>query len=265
MKILVIGLACVLLALALNNAAGLATFVDSTSIIFIFIPTMAAFVAVGFKRQGVFIAKGSIIQVAIVGMLIGYIGILQNMSDPEALGPALAISLLVVLYAIIVLGICHLLSVNFEKTSDDAAPPWRYGATGLWIAVCLLAMDGAAGVEAFADTTSALILVALISAIVAIAPSAWSRQLAKYLPTAGFIGVLVGCIGVLQNMQEPKAIGPAIAISLLTLTYCNIVSVSLKLALPNAPADEDMNSLTYLGFVLVFLIFTTAVLSLSFL
>ena len=54
MKILVIGLACVLLALALNNAAGLATFVDPTSIIFIFIPTMAAFVAVGFKRQGVF-------------------------------------------------------------------------------------------------------------------------------------------------------------------------------------------------------------------
>jgi hypothetical protein len=41
---------------------------------------MAAFVAVGFKRQGVFIAKGSIIQVAIVGMLIGYIGILQNMT-----------------------------------------------------------------------------------------------------------------------------------------------------------------------------------------
>ncbi len=258
MKILVVALACVLLALALNNAAGLATFVDSTSIIFIFIPTMAAFVAVGFKRQGVFIAKGSIIQVAIVDMLIGSISLLQNMSDPEALGPAFAISFLVVLYAMIVLGICHLLSENFEKTSDDASPPWRYGATGLWLAVCVLAMDGAAGVEAFVDTTSVLILVALISAIVAIAPSAWARQLAKYLPTAGFIGVLVGCIGVLQNMQEPKAIGPAMAISLLTLMYCNIISVSLKLALPNAHADEDMK-FTYLGFVLLFLIFATAV------
>ncbi len=97
------------------------------------------------------------------------------------------------------------------------------------------------------------------------APSTWAKQLAKYLPTAGFIGVLVGTIGVLQSIQEPKAIGPAMAISLLTLTYCNIVSVTLKLALPNAHADEDMNSFTYLGFVLLFVIFITAVLLLSFL
>jgi hypothetical protein len=41
-------------------------------------------------------------------------------------------------------------------------------------------------------------------------------------------------------MQEPKAIGPAMAISLLTLIYCNIVPVTLKLALPNAQCGASI-------------------------
>ena len=38
-------------------------------------------------------------------------------------------------------------------------------------------------------------------------------------PAMGMIGTLVGLVGMLQNMSDPKAIGPAMAVALLTTLY----------------------------------------------
>ena len=102
MKVFSLVLALAILCVALNFAAGLSLFVDLTSMAFIAIPVFAAFVAQGFKIQGIQVVRDIAIQVAIVGMLIGLVGILQNMSDPQALGPAYAIMFLVVFYGFIV-------------------------------------------------------------------------------------------------------------------------------------------------------------------
>ena len=76
MKIVGLVTAMIAMCIALNFATGLSGFVDLTSIAFIAIPVFAAFVAVGFKKQGVLVVQNTAIQVAIVGMLIGFIGIL---------------------------------------------------------------------------------------------------------------------------------------------------------------------------------------------
>ena len=45
------------------------------------------------------------------------------------------------------------------------------------------------------------------------------RSWADIAPAMGMIGTLVGLVGMLQNMSDPKAIGPAMAIALLTTLY----------------------------------------------
>ena len=59
---------------------------------------------------------------------------------------------------------------------------------------------------------------------------------ADIAPAMGMIGTLIGLVGMLQNMSDPKAIGPAMAVALLTTMYGAIVAnvlakpVSEKLA-----------------------------------
>mgnify|MGYP001165674547 CR=1 FL=1 len=264
MKIVGLVTAMIAMCIALNFATGLSGFVDLTSIAFIAIPVFAAFVAVGFKKQGVLVVQNTAIQVAIVGMLIGFIGILQNMSDPKALGPALAIMLLVVFYGVIVAGVSGLLATGITK-KIETPPVWqRVTSVLLWVGICAAAMDGLTGLTAFIDPSSVLIVAALTAAMFGTTARERPKSLAQNLPAAAFLGVLIGVIAMMQHMSTPKLIGPAMAIAVLTLLYCNALSVLLKLAFPDTTLEDSPSHFTYLGFVLVFVMGATSVLLLSF-
>ncbi len=62
-------------------------------------------------------------------------------------------------------------------------------------------------------------------------------------PAMGMIGTLVGLVGMLQNMSDPKAIRPALAIALLTTLYgaliANVLAGPLAEKLDNYSADEQ--------------------------
>ncbi|MDC3124228.1 hypothetical protein OBB00_05890 [Gammaproteobacteria bacterium] len=264
MKTVALVAAAACLAFALNLATGLNAFLDLTSIVFTAVPILAAFVAVGFKRHGTLVVADIALQTAIIGMLIGSVGLLQNMSDPKALSFAFAIMFLMIFYGLLVAAICSLLSSSI--TEPISVPSIWHRAAGvlLWAVVVTYAMDSAAGLEAFFDPTSLLIVAALSLTIFGASASEELRSLARYLPVAGFLGVLVGFIVMLQNMSNPKAIGPAMAIALLTLTYCNLISVALKLTFPETILQERATHFTYLGFVLLFVIGIYSVLALSF-
>ena len=199
---------------------------------------IASFVAVGFKRQGISVVADIALQVAIIGMLIGSVGLLQNMSDPKAAGFA-ALTLSVVFYGLLIAGICSQLSNISEPIAAPLA--WqRVVSVLLWTGIVLYTMENAAGLAAFLDLVFPSI-VALTLAIIGTSASEKLKSLvdARSLPVAGFAaGVLVGVIGMLQNMSNPKAIGLAMAIALLTLTYCNLISVTLKLAFPETILRE---------------------------
>ena len=61
----------------------------------------------------------------------------------------------------------------------------------------------------------------------------------------GMIGTLVGLVGMLQNMSDPKAIGPAMAIALLTTLYgaliANVLAGPLAEKLDNYSLHEQNN------------------------
>jgi chemotaxis protein MotA len=49
-------------------------------------------------------------------------------------------------------------------------------------------------------------------------------QLAKYAPAFGMIGTLIGLVIMLQNMQDPESLGPAMAVALITTFYGSLLA-----------------------------------------
>lgn len=68
----------------------------------------------------------------------------------------------------------------------------------------------------------------------------------KYAPAFGMIGTLVGLVVMLKNMDDPSAIGPGMAIALLTTMYGAIMANVICLPLADklaAKHDEEMLTL----------------------
>ncbi len=240
-------------------------FFDLNSLAFILIPTLAAFASVKFRKEGFAVTRGLILQVSIVGILIGFAGMIQGVSDPASIGTATGTALLVLLYACIVDGVSHLFSGNNEPQINSAPLPNRILALVVWILLAGFAMHGAAGIGAFADASALAIFGALSIGICLPSKNVenYNAALAKYLPVSGLIGSLVGVIAVFFNANDPKAIGPAIAIALLVPLYCNFASVGLKLIYPTIVEQYSSPRASYLGFMLLFLFFVIYVLLLG--
>ncbi|MDR2503306.1 MAG: MotA/TolQ/ExbB proton channel family protein [Deltaproteobacteria bacterium] len=71
------------------------------------------------------------------------------------------------------------------------------------------------------------------------------KQMGTFFPAFGMIGTLVGLVQMLSNMDDPKSIGPAMAVALLTTLYgavlANIVCLPLAKKLEERASDEDRN------------------------
>lgn len=64
-------------------------------------------------------------------------------------------------------------------------------------------------------------------------------------PAMGMIGTLVGLVAMLSNMDDPKSIGPAMAVALLTTLYgamlANMIAIPISDKLTLRRGEEDMN------------------------
>ena len=240
-------------------------YIDLISIIFILVPIIAAMASLGISFNGVNLVRHIIAQVSVIGMLIGLVIMLGNASDPDSLGPAFAAMLLVLLYGAIVYGLATALLNTKPDSPVSSQPPYR---RAIACAVFMLGLAAAMGnLPAFVDIPSiiflTLSLIILYAILKATKSETISEALAHQLPYLGLIGFLMGVIGMLGNMSDPRAIGPAMAFACLTLLYSNIASVLLKLAKPSVIENKNPLSLGYLTSVIVGISITAAVLLLS--
>ena len=80
------------------------------------------------------------------------------------------------------------------------------------------------------------------------------KSLGDVAPAMGMIGTLIGLVAMLSNMDDPKAIGPAMAVALLTTLYGafipNVIAIPIadKLAIRNQ--QEKLNNMLILDAVL---------------
>jgi chemotaxis protein MotA len=59
------------------------------------------------------------------------------------------------------------------------------------------------------------------------------RRLGSLAPSFGMIGTLIGLIQMLANLSDPKTIGPAMAVAIITTFYGSILSVVIFLPIAN--------------------------------
>ncbi len=75
------------------------------------------------------------------------------------------------------------------------------------------------------------------------------RKAAEFAPAMGLIGTLVGLVQMLGNLEDPAAIGPSMAVALLTTFYgavlANMVFSPLAAKLERNSADESLVGLVY--------------------
>lgn len=78
--------------------------------------------------------------------------------------------------------------------------------------------------------------------------------LAEVAPAMGMIGTLIGLVAMLSNMDDPKAIGPAMAVALLTTLYgaflANVIAIPISNKLKLRLAEEKLNQELILDAVL---------------
>lgn len=78
--------------------------------------------------------------------------------------------------------------------------------------------------------------------------------LADVAPAMGMIGTLIGLVAMLSNMDDPKSIGPAMAIALLTTLYgaflANVIAIPIANKLKLRLTEEKMNQELVLDAVL---------------
>lgn len=78
--------------------------------------------------------------------------------------------------------------------------------------------------------------------------------LADVAPAMGMIGTLIGLVAMLSNMDDPKSIGPAMAVALLTTLYgaflANVIAIPIANKLKLRLEEEKMNQELVLDAVL---------------
>jgi len=71
------------------------------------------------------------------------------------------------------------------------------------------------------------------------------KVLGDVAPAMGMIGTLIGLVAMLSNMDDPKAIGPAMAVALLTTLYgaflANVIAIPISSKLKNRLEEEKLN------------------------
>ena len=84
--------------------------------------------------------------------------------------------------------------------------------------------------------------------------SGFFKALGDVGPAMGMIGTLVGLVAMLQNMDDPKSIGPAMAVALLTTMYgamlANLIALPISAKLELRGVEEAMNQTLILDSIL---------------
>ena len=194
-----------------------------------------------------------------IGALIGLVGMLASLEDPAAIGPAMAISLLSTFYGVFIAEICLAPLINRLVARTPEVHPNApmatanrrasaglgavFGLLGLMALLPALLVQPEIGV--MVDTTSVVLLVGLIvcwglanhrpaqlgaamtAGVRGYSASEGERKgdftrlstLRILAVGSGVLGLLIGMVKMLSNMDDSTAIGPALAVACLMPLY----------------------------------------------
>lgn len=228
--------------------------------------------------------RSSIALMSGLGLSLGVLGLMKNMSDLTAIGPCVATALLSTFYGLLAselaLGpmINRLVAHSEPRQEVDAT----HRAAG-WIRPIVVCAVGCVGVAAWFLTSgffdpSSFVLVFGTVALLALfhhtpteiaaafrashdAEGLRPQQRAAHLAVltslrmtalaGGLAGTMVGCVKMLSNLSDPSALGPAMAVAWMAALYGALLSEGLirpfQRRLTRGPSDERAATSTRLA------------------
>jgi flagellar motor component MotA len=168
--------------------------------------------------------------VGVFGTIVGYVLTLGYMDDPKTLGPALAIAFMTTLYGTILGIFISIPALSLNKRikalpdsgdSEDVKGPRAFRfemLIGYILFLGVMVWGISPGkMEMFMDWPPTLLVVGGTVALVILAGKfAPGRAVTICFALTGFLGSLSGLVRLLQNLNNPKGVGPAMAFTVLS-------------------------------------------------
>jgi hypothetical protein len=219
--------------------------VDLASLVFVVGSLASLALTASFSRASVTIVVDLAYPVGLLGTLIGLVSMLQNISDPKAIGPAMAIALLTVFYAAVVHGLASGRTRDLSEIDSTFAK--KLMGSLVFVGIVLWAMDSAAGIGAFMDLGAVVLFVLSILFFVIfdrVSGDMYKNGWGVRFLGIGLLGVFIGSIGMLANIDDPKALGPAMALAYLSLTYALLLLCMGRIWFPSQTLDSEKSTNT---------------------
>ena len=236
-----------------------AQLLDLLSLLFILSLVFAAVIMGGknLRKSAAFIRE-TCIPMGIIGTLIGTVLMLQDLSDPTAIGPAFSVGLLTMLYGFILFSLLPSSQNPVMNADNDknALPThnWLPDIIGLGVLFVAIfsAMASNGKPQIFFDVV-AFTCVVLFTIVPTLLYSDPEHNLLEgkliaarnYATTTTAISIIVGIAGGLANIEDPSAYGPYIAIALLGSIYCGIIIITSTLLYRSVTDSQIPDFLSY--------------------
>ena len=229
---------------------------DPASLVWTLSPILLAVIATRNLQKAINVSNQLVLDVALLGMFIGIVGVMKNLEDASELVPKLQLVFLPILYALILKGPLYMLSSN--ESADLAKPEGLALPTIAGIAflgLTAMAMNAAAGIGPFIDTSSiavvfgGLLLLALLNQF--FGHVSYFKVL-KLIHGTAIVAAVVGLILMLRFVGDSDGVRPAFAILYTVFIYSLMLRITLLLSLPDineislSETEQTVNTIVYL-------------------
>jgi len=222
--------------------AGYSGLIDASSFIFVLASLAGFALTSSFSKASLTIVADLAYPVGLLGSLLGWVIMLTNLSDPQAVGPALAISFLTVLYAAVIHGLASGRSRDLSGIGSTLVK--RLLGSFIFVGLGLWVMDSGPGIGAFIDLSAVVLFVLSVLFFVIFdrvsgdtSKNGWG---VRFLGI-GLLGFFIGIIMMFANIDNPKAIGPAVALAFLSLMYALFLLCMGRIWFPSETLDSEQN------------------------
>lgn len=193
----------------------------------------------GFSRHRFGLMTDLVHPLMLVLVLIGLVQMLSGLNDPAAIGPALAVALAPVPWGLLIVAVLTPLSRHPDGTSDSV----KFKALGsvlLTGALCWCILMGS-GPGVFLNIHAAAVVaggVFMFLLLDRISGTAARTPWALRLLGIGAGGFATGLIAGLPHIHQPADLGPALALSLLSLLFSLVLLCFARVWLPAQVLDD---------------------------
>jgi hypothetical protein len=215
---------------------------DFPSLVLTLVSLGAAFLAGASWPIRLRLADRISLQVGLVGTFIGLTQMLTALADPRAIAPALSVACLTLIYCVVIklfLGVYLVAAATAESTEAGGYPlPAVLLLATLLLAAILMGSPLAVFLSVGAFFWVGLGIAGVVCANHLAGGTDPIAAIARFAPWLGLVILVASLIGLLQRLDDPRQLGPLMALGLLSHLYANLVSLFLQLLHPEATSQS---------------------------